>query len=475
LLWPRPTGHVDLGNFLTKININKVELNVVNGGRSSDYMKNAGYRFKDLLAKTIPRGVIPKQTGKPMSVLIDNENPNIKEFSLDMDESYSLRIEVTSDTINATIKGGTFFGVRHGLETLSQLVVYDDIRNQMLIVRDVSISDKPVYPYRGILLDTARNFYTIDAIKATIDAMAAVKLNTFHWHITDSQSFPFEMSKRPELTRLGAYSPFKVYTKNDIAEVVEYALVRGVRVLPEFDAPAHVGEGWEDTGLTVCFKASPWRHYCVEPPCGQLNPTREELYEYLEDIYSEMAESFQPDIFHMGGDEVSWKCWNSSEEIQNFMIQNRWNLDSAGFLKLWNLFQTKAENRAYKAFNKKLPLILWTSTLTDYNTVDKYLDKDKYIIQVCNNWCSPYIGWHKVYENSPAAIAGHHKDLILGGEAALWSEQSDSATLDGRLWPRAAALAERLWAEPQTDWKAAETRMLHIRLVLPTYTMPSFL
>nr|BAN29056.1 lysosomal beta-N-acetylglucosaminidase [Spodoptera frugiperda] len=502
LLWPRPTGHVDLGNFLTKININKVELNVVNGGRSSDYMKNAGYRFKNLLAKAIPRGVTPKPTGKPVSVLIDNENPNIKEFSLDMDESYSLRIEVTSDSINATIKGATFFGVRHGLETLSQLVVYDDIRNQMLIVRDVSISDKPVYPYRGILLDTARNFYTIDAIKATIDAMAAVKLNTFHWHITDSQSFPFEMSKRPELTRLGAYSPFKVYTKNDIAEVVEYALVRGVRVLPEFDAPAHVGEGWEDTGLTVCFKATPWRHYCVEPPCGQLNPTREELYEYLEDIYSEMAESFQPDIFHMGGDEVSEKCWNSSEEIQNFMIQNRWNLDSAGFLKLWNHFQTKAEHKAYKAFNKTLPLILWTSTLTDYNIVDKYLDKDKYIIQVwttgtdpqvegllkkgyrlimsnydalyfdCgfgswvgkgNNWCSPYIGWHKVYENSPAAIAGHHKDLILGGEAALWSEQSDSATLDGRLWPRAAALAERLWAEPHEDWKAAEPRMLHVR------------
>ncbi|KAF9794109.1 hypothetical protein SFRURICE_009486, partial [Spodoptera frugiperda] len=301
------------------------------------------------------------------------------------------------------------------------------------------------------------------------DAMAAVKLNTFHWHITDSQSFPFEMSKRPELTRLGAYSPFKVYTKNDISEVVEYALVRGVRVLPEFDAPAHVGEGWEDTGLTVCFKATPWRHYCVEPPCGQLNPTREELYEYLEDIYSEMAESFQPDIFHMGGDEVSWKCWNSSEEIQNFMIQNRWNLDSAGFLKLWNLFQTKAENRAYK---------VWT-TGTDPQ-VEGLLKKGYRLIMSnydalyfdCgfgswvgkgNNWCSPYIGWHKVYENSPAAIAGHHKDLILGGEAALWSEQSDSATLDGRLWPRAAALAERLWAEPQTDWKAAETRMLHIR------------
>lgn len=503
LLWPRPTGSIDLGNFLSKININNIDIKMVKEGRSGDLMKEAGNRFKSLISQAIPKGITPKATGKALNIYLVNNNPDIREFSLDMNESYTLRVlPVSSDAINATINAGSFFGLRHGLETLSQLIVYDDIRNHPLIVRDVSITDNPVYPYRGILLDTSRNFFSIDAIKATIDAMAAVKLNTFHWHITDSHSFPLESTRRPHLTKLGAYSPAKVYTKQAIEEVVEYALIRGVRVLPEFDAPAHVGEGWQDTGLTVCFKAEPWAHYCVEPPCGQLNPTKEELYDHLEDIYRDMADVFQADMFHMGGDEVSERCWNSSEEIQTFMIQNRWDLEKASFLKLWNYFQTKAADRAYKAFGRKLPLILWTSTLTEFTHIDKFLNKDDYIIQVwttgsdaqiagllekdyrlilsnydalyfdCgfgawvgegNNWCSPYIGWQKVYMNSPAFIAGLNKHLILGGEAALWSEQSDSTTLDARLWPRAAALAERLWAEPSENWQHAEQRMLSIR------------
>ncbi|RVE40303.1 hypothetical protein evm_015047 [Chilo suppressalis] len=81
----------------------------------------------------------------------------------------------------------------------------------------------------------------------------------------------------------------QVYSKEAIRDIVKYGLERGVRVLPEFDAPAHVGEGWQDTNLTVCFKAEPWRSYCVEPPCGQLNPTKDELYDYLGDIYADMA------------------------------------------------------------------------------------------------------------------------------------------------------------------------------------------
>ncbi|XP_052754679.1 chitooligosaccharidolytic beta-N-acetylglucosaminidase [Galleria mellonella] len=503
LLWPRPTGDIDLGNFLSKINMDHIKINTLSRGATDDLMEAATKRFQKQISLAAPKGATLKLTGKSVSINLINEQPNLREFSLDMDEGYDLRIAAAAkDQINATVTARTFFGLRHGLETLSQLFVYDDLRDHMLLVRDVNISDKPVYPYRGILLDTARNYYSVDSIKRTIDAMALVKLNTFHWHITDSQSFPFVSDRRPNLSKLGVLNPKKVYTKREISEVVKYGLERGVRVLPEFDAPAHVGEGWQDTNLTVCFKAEPWKHYCVEPPCGQLNPTREELYDYLEDIYTDMADVFQPDMFHMGGDEVSEKCWNSSEEIQQFMVQNRWDLDKSSFLKLWNYFQTKAQEKAYKAFGKKLPLILWTSTLTDYAHVENYLDKDDYIIQVwttgvdpqikgllkkgyrlimsnydalyfdCgfgawvgsgNNWCSPYIGWQKVYDNSPAVIALEHKDQILGGEAALWSEQSDSATLDGRLWPRAAALAERLWAEPAATWQDAEYRMLHTR------------
>nr|QBG82656.1 beta-n-acetylglucosaminidase [Heortia vitessoides] len=508
LLWPKPTGDVELGNFLSKISVQDIDVQSTNPGKTDDLTGAAAKRFKEMVAKRVPdsvanKGETTKSKGKTVKVFVDNKNPENREFSLDMDESYVLKVQPAgSDQINATITANSFFGLRHGLETLSQLFVYDDLRDHLLMVRDVTITDKPVYPYRGVLLDTARNYYSVESIKKTIEAMAAVKLNTFHWHITDSQSFPFVVAKRPGLSALGALSPSKVYTKEDVRDIVRFGMERGVRVLPEFDAPAHVGEGWQDTNLTVCFKSEPWHAYCVEPPCGQLNPIKDELYTYLEDIYTEMAESFETDIFHMGGDEVSEKCWNTSEAIQNYMVQNRWGLDSDSFLKLWNYFQKNAQEKAYKAFGKKIPIILWTSSLTNYKHIEEYLNKDDYIIQVwttgfdpqikgllekgyrlimsnydalyfdCgfgawvgsgNNWCSPYIGWQKVYDNSPAVIALQHSNQILGGEAALWSEQSDSSTLDNRLWPRAAALAERLWAEPATTWKDAEYRMLHVR------------
>lgn len=148
------------------------------------------------------------------------------------------------------------------------------------------MSDGPRYPYRGLLLDSGRNYIEIDAIKRTIDAMAASKLNTFHWHITDSQSFPLVSQSNPQLSKLGAYSRSQVYKPSDIAELVTFAKVRGVRVLPEFDAPAHVGEGWQDSGFVVCFNAQPWQQYCVEPPCGQFDPTKPALYDTLEGTLS---------------------------------------------------------------------------------------------------------------------------------------------------------------------------------------------
>ncbi|KAL4705344.1 hypothetical protein ACJJTC_006830 [Scirpophaga incertulas] len=425
LLWPKPTGDVDLGNFLSKVNLNNINVKLFNRGKSDDLMNAAAQRFKDMVGMSIPKGVALKLTGKSLDVHIVNTNPELREFSLDIDEGYDLSIapknpdvKLASD-LNATIIAKSFFGLRNGLETLAQLFIYDEIRDHLLIVRDVKITDKPVYPYRGLLLDTARNYYTVESIKNTIDAMASVKLNTFHWHITDSQSFPFESKRRPQLTKLGTLTPQKVYTKEIITDIVNYGLERGVRVLPEFDAPAHVGEGWQDTDLTVCFKAEPWRNYCVEPPCGQLNPTKDELYDYLEDIYTDMAEVFiTTDMFHMGGDEVSERCWNSSESIQNFMVQNRWDLDSGSFLKLWNYFQKKAEERAYKAFGRKLPLILWTSTLTNFNHIQNYLKKEDYFIQVWTTGQDPQI--KGLLEKGYKLIISNYDALYLDCGFGAW-------------------------------------------------------
>ncbi|XP_053615895.1 chitooligosaccharidolytic beta-N-acetylglucosaminidase-like [Plodia interpunctella] len=497
LLWPRPRGEVKLDDVLSKVSLKRLRVVNIKRGFSDSLINKAVDRFKNLIRQSIPGKVRPKGTGSSVVIYLFNNNPDTTAISLTMNESYSLNVRATSkDHINVTVTGDSFFGLRHGLETLSQLFVYNDISDHVLLTRDVTINDSPVYPFRGLLLDTARHFYPVASIKRTIDAMAVVKMNTFHWHITDSQSFPFESTRRPNLTKLGTDSPAKTYSVSDMKEIVQYALERGVRVLPEFDAPAHVGEGWQDSNLLMCFKAEPWYKYCNGPPCGQLNPIKEELYQYLEDIYMDMADVFDPDIFHMGGDEVNEDCWMTSPDIQQFMIKTQFS-----FLKLWHFFQKKAQKIAYKAFGTGTQLILWTSKLTDSSTIEKYLSKNEYIIQVWDakdnpliktllkkgyrliltnydalyldcgygawiggglNWCAPYIPWQQVYDFSPAKVAGDYKKLVIGAEAALWSEQTDAGMLDGRVWPRVAALAERLWAEP-SGWRQAERRMEHVR------------
>lgn len=154
-------------------------------------------------------------------------------------------------------------------------------------------------------------------------------------------------------------------------------------VVPEFDAPAHVGEGWQNKNVTTCFNAQPWSNFCVEPPCGQLDPSKDALYDILEDIYREYHEGFHdPDIFHMGGDEVNFACWNSSSEIKNWMKERGWGVAEADFMKLWNHFQSNALERLDKVYKRKVPIILWTSHLTQVPYIDQYLDKSRYTIQV---------------------------------------------------------------------------------------------
>ncbi|KAF5300870.1 hypothetical protein FQR65_LT09032 [Abscondita terminalis] len=497
-LWPRPTGIVQLGGDLVPLDSNSIEINEQNENAASKLVR-AGYRNFEVRVKKIGSSEAQNGNGNPLVVTLNIKDPSQTQLKLYTNESYALRITQSEDgSINATITAPTYFGGRHGLETLGQLIVYDDIREILRIPNDVYITDEPLYTYRGILLDTARNYISVDTIKRTIDGISASKLNTFHWHITDSQSFPYVSESNPKLSQLGAYTPRQVYTPEDIAGIMQYAQERGVRVLPEFDAPAHVGEGWQDTNFIICFNSQPWGSYCVEPPCGQFDPTQAQLYDALEGIYKDMVKQFNPDIFHMGGDEVSLSCWNSSKPLQDWMKNRGWSLDEAGYMKLWNLFQTQALERLDRQAGEKLQIIMWTSTLTKAEYIEEYLPKDRYIIQIwtdakdqqisdlidkgyklilsnydalyldCgfggwvtdgSNWCAPYKGWQAAYTNSPSSYGGS-KGQFLGGEAALWTEQVDDASVDNRIWPRAAAMAERLWSDPISSWRKAENRML---------------
>ncbi|XP_039444957.1 chitooligosaccharidolytic beta-N-acetylglucosaminidase-like isoform X2 [Culex pipiens pallens] len=496
-VWPKPTGSVSVGNGLVAIDGRSVEFR--SSGTLKGYWDLSAERFRVQLGNKLA-GEEANSGGYRMVVELDVKDDSLV-LNHDTVESYRLSVgQPVHDQVIVTIEAENYFGARHGLETLAQLIVFDDLSGDLLVMVGAEIQDAPAYPHRGLSLDTVRHYVEVESIKRTIDALAMVKMNVFHWHITDSQSWPLVIKSHPILHTFGAYSRKQIYTAEDVEDIVQYALVRGVRIIPELDAPGHIGEGWEKTGLVSCFNYQPWVQYCEEPPCGQFDPTKEQVYEALEDVYREMNAMFaHSDLFHMGGDEVKISCWNTSTDIQQWMLNQGWGLEEADFLKLWNHFQTNALERLDKSLQDNRPIILWTSRLTDEPYVDQYLDSDRYIIQAwttaddpiipkllqkrfrliisnydvlyldCGfpgwvqgglNWCAPYSGWQDIYDNDFFAVDPQLSANILGSEAALWTEQADRHTLDSRLWPRLSALAERLWTNPVERWQSAESRMM---------------
>jgi len=539
-LWPAPTGAVEVSTSL--VPFLPQELRLVAVSAPSDKVNKWVNQFGDVFREYLYL-MHPDYEGDYKNPFLDREFLNGQSVKLSIsvgsaeealttetDESYSISIKRTigkkgsGETVHVSITAPTYFGARHGMETLSQMISYDDLSDTLQIYDSALVEDKPSFVHRGLLLDTSRNFMPKKVIKQIISGMSYDKLNVFHWHITDTHSFPFYSRRVPQLTLHGAYSPRKVYSPDDIREIVQFARIRGVRVLPEFDAPAHVGNGWqfgeaEGKGrLAVCVNQEPWQDFCVEPPCGQLNPVNPHVYTTLGKLYQDFFELFDTDMFHMGGDEVNLNCWNSTEEIQAELVKQGKTGTEEELLAMWKRFQEQAAEKVYEAAGSRLPLILWTNSLTEKGHVEKFLSKDDYIIQIwtkgddpvvkellekdfrvifsnydawyldCgysswvgegNNWCSPYKGWQVVYGNSPKA---HYKaaggdsskeNLILGGEAAMWSEQVDGAAVVHKLWPRASALGERLWSDPATNWKQAELRMLDHRARIVERGLPA--
>lgn len=521
-LWPMPTSSHVYGN-ISMFLVDNIAFEPTCLGEVCNMLQEAFVIFKDNLQRYHPayshgkapwRGPWDASTLAHTLYVAVSVSGEATHLELDTDESYELTVTTAGDVTTAAITAPTYFGARHGLETLSQLVDYHETADSLMVVT-ATVTDKPVFPYRGLLLDTSRNYVSLATLERTLDGMAANKLNTLHWHITDTHSFPLVLEGLPNMANYGAYSASEVYTTNQIADLKEYARVRGVRLLPELDAPAHVGNGWqwgEKEGLgqlAVCVNQEPWLSFCVEPPCGQLNLANPEMYNVLSSVYNEMFNMFAPlDMFHFGGDEVNINCWNSTQEIFDWMTENGYGVDEAAYYEQWAVFQEKARSLLLQAAgDDDVQGILFTSGLTAPEHLESYVNKSNYIIQIwstesdpiigellnrgyrvifsnydawyldCgmgawigegNNWCSPYKGWQKVYMNDPYKIASdqtgsNHEDLILGGEAALWTEQADDTVIDAKLWPRGAALAERLWSNPAGDWSGAEGSFIHHR------------
>ncbi|KAH9192691.1 hypothetical protein AeNC1_005344 [Aphanomyces euteiches] len=496
-LWPLPTS-VDYGTDrrLTKaINVASIKHSV--SGASSDLVKAIQGNFNDV----VNTKNLDDRTFLARAVSVPGEGITIKAkikskdetLSLQTDESYSLTVDGTKISIEAA----TVYGYCHALTTLAQLIDYSDYTKSVRMVNYAKITDRQAYTHRGITLDTSRNFYSVASIKRLIKTMGANKLNTFHWHITDSSSFPLEIVGEPRINQYGAYSADRIYTQTQVKELVAYGKEHGVRIIPEFDVPSHAGAGWQwgpDSGfgdLTLCCNEGLWTELCLQPPCGQLNPLNENIYAPLTTVFKEINDLFDADILHMGADEVSINCWNASSAITK-SIKDRTNKQE--FFDLWGKFQQRVETIAVGKTGKKV--MVWLSDLTT-PTNYKYLPKNTTIIQVWSDvasndvgrltedgyqvvvsnydilhyldcgfgdwmkgdsWCNPYKTWQLIYDFDVATNASN-KSLVLGGEVAMWSEMADDHVFEAKVWPRASAIAERLWTNPKTNWTHAMTRM----------------
>jgi hexosaminidase len=225
------------------------------------------------------------------------------------DESYKLDVTDSGAKLNAA----TTLGVMRGLETFLQLV---QTSSAGFAVPAVSIDDSPRFPWRGLMIDAGRHFIPLDVLKRNLDGMAAVKLNVFHWHLSENQGFRIESKKFPRLQEMGSDGLY--YTQAEVRDLIAYARERGIRVVPEFDMPGH-STAWFVGYPELASGPGPYqieRGWGVFDPA--MDPTKEETYKFLDKFIGEMAALFPDQFFHIGGDEVNGKEWDANPKIQAF-------------------------------------------------------------------------------------------------------------------------------------------------------------
>lgn len=305
-------------------------------------------------------------------------------------------------------------------------------------------------------MDTSRHFISINVLKQILDGMAYNKLNVFHWHIVDDHSFPYQSIKYPELTK-GAYHESMIYSQEDIAHIIEEARLRGIRVIAEFDTPGHT-RSWGASHLellTAC--GGPYNG-----KFGPIDPTNDEVYKFIFNLFEEIVKVFPDRFTHLGGDEVGFECWETNQNIIDYMKER--NMTS--FADLEELYIQKLID---KVNTLNISSIVWQEVYTNGVKLPKGTvvhvwtgDRRKLLSKITHDnlpallsscWYLDHLltggDWLKFYNCDPHDFAGtqQQKNLVLGGEACMWSESVDDANIIQRIFPRACATAEKLWSD----------------------------
>ncbi|HEX4786104.1 MAG TPA: family 20 glycosylhydrolase [Candidatus Sulfotelmatobacter sp.] len=385
--------------------------------------------------------------GTSATLIISVEKAGETIQSVDEDEAYSL--EVTS--ANAHIRAATVVGAMHGLATLEQLI---QSNANGYFIPAVQIHDTPRFRWRGLMIDCGRHFIPVDVLKRTLDGMASVKLNVFHWHLSEDQGFRIESKAFPKLTELGSDGLF--YTQEQAREIVVYARDRGIRVVPEFDMPGHTS-AWFVGYPDLASAPGPFhieRKFGVFDPV--MDPTRESTYKFLDTFLGEMAAIFPDHFMHIGGDENNGVEWKANPRIQSFMREHKLN-DTAALQNYFN-------QRLLKILEKHgKHMVGWDEILTPDLPKDIMVQSWRGFDSLAAGARNGYNGIlsagyylnlmspaeaHYAVDPLPANtdLSPEQQARILGGEACMWEEQTSGLDIDSRIWPRTAVIAERLWS-----------------------------
>jgi hexosaminidase len=419
-------------------------------GYSEPRLEHSVDRFLRQIEKQtgIPHLASATSTGQTTTLVVKTDHASKPVQELGEDESYSLEVSPGGAKLNAA----TPLGTMHGLQTFLQLI---EISPNGFVVPAVSIQDQARFAWRGLMIDCARHFMPMDVLKRNIDGMEAVKMNVFHWHLSENQGFRAESRKFPKLHRLGSNGMY--YTQDEMRELVAYARERGIRVVPEFDMPGHstawfVGHPELASGKGLYQIETKWG---VFDPA--MDPTNEKVYKFLDDLIGEMAKLFPDHFFHIGGDEVNGKEWDANAKIQAFMKERGVKNNEA--------LQAYFSGRVQKLVVKHGKAVVgWDEVLVPGVPKDIVIQswrgqaslaqaaKQGYRGILSNGYYLD-LGWSATrhYAVDPmsgdaANLSPEEKQRILGGESCMWSEYVNAENVDSRIWPRNAAIAERLWS-----------------------------
>ncbi|KAK7054384.1 Glucosamine-6-phosphate isomerase (Glucosamine-6-phosphate deaminase) (GNPDA) (GlcN6P deaminase) [Paramarasmius palmivorus] len=482
-LWPIPRS-LETGASLLKlasefditININDAPQDLVDAvSRAKTLLQN------DKLQRLIPdRGESDRdalgdaQSLPGLTLSLAESAPPVRSIATESTDDIELRSEgyslsVPADGSAASITANTTLGLFRGLTTFGQLWYDLDGTTYTTVAPVTIVNDVPAFPHRGIMLDTARHFFPVPDIKRTLDAMSWVKMSTFHWHVTDAQSWPLGIAEFPELAQKGAYSTEETFSPDDVQDIVTYAAARGIDVIMEIDNPGHTSSiGNSHPEHIACFQST--NGNLGDPPSGQLRLASDATLNFTLDVLSSVAKTLPSKFFATGGDEVNQPCYAQDDQTQQELSSSGRTLEEAltdfvdathdmvrGIGKTPVIWEEMVLDHNITLKNDTVAMV-WRSSENAASVVARNIRiihaPSDYFYLDCgaggwlgfDSWCDPFKNWIRAYTFDPYAnITAEQQHLVLGGQQLLWAEQSGPENLDPIVWPRAASSAEVFW------------------------------